>query len=526
MSNIAAKVESTAPAGPWCQTKVGALWFLLALCGVLVSGCQPKDDVIWRFGLASAPLNLDPRFATDAASVRVNALVYERLVEFDAQSMPIPSLATWAALAPTHYRITLREPRSIFHDGETLTARDVVATYRFVLDPANSSPHRGALVVIDKIEAPNDGQVDFFLTAPDPIFPSRLTLGIVPAHLIESGHRFQNSPLGSGPFKFGERPDETRLRLIRRTDDQQLEFVTVKDPTVRVLKLLRGEIGMTQNDLQPELVRYLESESHVEVMRAPGTNFSYLGFNMQDPLLSQRLVRAAIAHGIDREAIIEHLWGGAARGASALLPPEHWAGSADVPRYDYDPQRARELLREAGYDGKVRLKLTYKTSSDAFRVRLATIIQDQLGKIGIDVEVQSYDWATFYGDIKAGRFQMFSLSWVGVKSPDIFRYVFHSAAAPPEGANRGRFSDGYADYLIEAAEKGATLEDQAHFYRLLQFYLSYQLPYVPLWFEDHVYVGQDRFRGYVIAPDGNFSALGQVERLSQTDGWQHARVLE
>lgn len=516
MSRSTRWVEFKSPVKPLQRTKQRSVWLIVALCAALVAGCQPRDDGTWRFGLASAPLNLDPRFATDASSVRVNALIYERLVEFDAQSMPIPSLGAWDALTPTHYRVTLRTPRDVFHNGEPLTSRDVEATYRFVLDPVNSSPHRGALTIIDKIVAPNDEQVDFFLTAPDPIFPARLTLGIVSARLIASGHRFQNSPLGSGPFKFAERPDENRLRVIRSADNQPVEFITVKDPTVRVLKLLRGEIGMTQNDLQPELVRYLEDQGGIDVIRAPGTNFSYLGFNMQDPVLSRRGVREAIARGIDRNAIIQHMWGGAARRAGALLPPEHWAGTADVPNYDYDPEGARRLLKQAGYGADKPLKLTYKTSSDAFRVRLATIIQDQLKRIGIDIEIQSYDWATFYGDIKAGRFQLFSLSWVGVKSPDIFRYVFHSQSFPPEGANRGRFSDSHADYLIEAAEQGLSLEEQAHYYRLLQFYLSYQLPYVPLWFEDHVYAGRDGFRGYAIAPDGNFSALRDVLWVGKT----------
>lgn len=485
------------------------VWMAVFIVGV--TACQSRDDNVWRFGLVSSPLNFDPRFATDAASVRINALIYDRLVEFDDRAMPIPGIADWTLVSPTHYRFTLRQPRPTFHDGGGLTAADVRASYASVLDPATSSPHRGAFLGIERIEAPNADTVDFYLAKIDPVFPSRLTLGILPEKLLRSGHPFSSRPIGSGGFEFVDRPDESRLRLTRLRDSQRFEFITVKDSTVRALKLLRGELSMTQNDLQPELVTYLEKQGNVTVQTAPGTNFTYLGLNLHDPLLQDLRIREAIAYAIDRNAIIDHLWGGAARPATALLPPEHWAGSANVRSYQHDPQRARELLMQAGYSADKPLRLSYKTSSDPFRIRVATIIQYQLREVGIDIEIESYDWATFYGDIKTGRFQMFSLSWVGIKSPDIFRYVFHSESMPPQGANRGRFIDAKADELIEAAEAGVSLDAQARGYGQLQEYLGLELPYIPLWFEDHVFVAREGFIGYTIAADGNFYSLNNVE---------------
>jgi hypothetical protein len=107
--------------------------------------------------------------------------------------------------------------------------------------------------------------------------------------------------------------------------------------------------------------------------------------------------------------------------------------------------------------------------------RLATLIQQQLAAVGLAVELRSYDWGTFFGDIKAGRFQMFSLSWVGIKSPDIFRYAFHSASIPPVGANRGRFTSRLADRLIERAQ-ASDWEMQADIYRRLQHHLAVSVP--------------------------------------------------
>ena len=195
-----------------------------------------------------------------------------------------------------------------------------------------------------------------------------------------------------------------------------------------------------------------------------------------------------------------------------MLPDNHWAGNPSLKGYAYDPELARELLRQAGYGPDKPVVLTYKTSSDPFRLRLATIMQQQLGAVGISVDLRSYDWGTFYGDIKSGNFQMYSLMWVGIKLPDIFRYVFHSSAVPPNGANRGRFADNTADRLIETAESRLTLAEQAEDYRQLQAYLLQQLPYVPLWYEDHVFVAGKAISGYQVAADGNYDGLKTVTR--------------
>jgi peptide/nickel transport system substrate-binding protein len=483
----------------------------LVLCGLLAAcGAQPQDGSL-RMGLANAPRNLDPRLATDAASERVNRLLYRRLVEFDAHSLPVPSLATWVKLSPTHYRFTLGPAGRTFSDGTRLTASDVAATYRSILDPANASPHRPLLSVIADIRSEGTEQIDFLLSAPDALFPAYLGIGILPARLIRAGHDFRQAPVGSGPFRFLDWPDPSRLRLERRRDGEVLELLTVKDPTVRVMKLLRGEIQMLQNDLSPELVGYLRQRPEVRVREIPGVNFSYIGFNLQDPVTGRLAVRRAIAHAIDREAILRYLFQGAGRPAQALLPPEHWAGAKGLVGYAYDPKQARALLAEAGFGTERPLRLSYKTSSDPFRVRLATVIQAQLRRVGIRMAVQSYDWGTFYGDIKAGRFQLYSLSWVGIRTPDIFRYAFASSSVPPEGANRGRYRSCEADRLMEAARREPDLKRQAVLYRKLQALLLADLPYVPLWYEDQIFACRREVRGYRLAPDGNYDGLDLVE---------------
>jgi peptide/nickel transport system substrate-binding protein len=358
----------------------------------------------------------------------------------------------------------------------------------------------------------DDDTLDFELDHPDVLFPGYLVIGIVPAQAISAGRPLQRLPLGSGPFRFDSWPDPGRVRLVRVADGQVVEFQRVGDPTVRALKLLRGELDLVQNDLPAELVSYLARQPGIHLLRAPGSNFAYLGFNLQDPVTGDLRVRQAIAHAIDRASIVRYVLGGAARPAAALLPPEHWAGNPDLSAPAYDPALARRLLREAGYDAEHRLALDYKTSTDPVRLRIATIIQQQLAEVGIDMKLNSYDWGTFFGDIKSGQFQLYSLMWVGIKTPDIFRYAFHSESLPPEGANRGRYIDRETDRLIEQAGSASTLDAQAQAWRQVQARLLEQLPCVPLWYEDHVVAMRAGITGYRVAMDGDYDGLTDVHK--------------
>jgi peptide/nickel transport system substrate-binding protein len=488
---------------------VGRLFVLI--CSLLLAACDPPATSDIRFGLAAGPTNLDPRFATDATSERINRLLYERLVDFDKHARPIPALAEWEQLTPQHYRFRLRD-MPVFHNGQPLDAADIAATYASVLDPAMASPHLGALSMVERIEVIDTRTVDFHLNRADVLFPGYLTIGILPASELAKAHPFHTDPVGSGAFEFVAWSDQ-RLVLTRNSDAQQFVFEQVKDPTMRVLKLLRGEIDILQNDLPPELLVDLEKRPGLNVLHGPGSNFAYIGFQLEDPATGNALVRRAIALAIDREAIIEYVFNAGARPASALLPPEHWAGHSGLASVNRDLVAARRLLEQAGYSTERRLHLSYKTSSDPFRVRIATILQQQLADVAIEVDVQSYDWGTFYGDIKAGRFQMYSLAWVGVKSPDIFRYAFHSDSLPPDGANRGRFKDNTVDTLIDEAARATTLSAQARHYRELQVRLLDLLPYVPLWYEDQYAVTSNRIQGYVLAADGAYDALGNTFRV-------------
>lgn len=488
--------------------------------GILVagtlSGCgQTANNNIICIGVTSRPRMLDPRKATDALSSRINRLIYRQLIDFDQQFKPKADLASWQQLSPLHYRFSLQTD-SVFHNGAPLTAADVVATYQSVLDPDFGSAHSGSLKGIEQVKAIGSDQVDFILKEVDPLFVGRLVIGILPKALIDSKHKFQEAPIGSGPCQF-VLMNEQKL-ILKRQDEVELQFIPVKDATVRVLKLQKGELDLVQNDLSPELVNYCQKQSELTVQWSDGTNFGYVGFNFDDPLLAQLPVRQAISMGIDRQTIIDAMFAGHARLAGGLLVPEHWSGAPEISGYEYNPDKAKALLEQVeippgllNADGL--LEFSYKTSNDPTRIRLATIYQSQLRKIGIHLNVQSYDWGTFYNDIKKGRFQLYSLAWVGVKSPDIFQYVFDSGAIPPKGANRGRYRDATADRLIQQGLEQTTLEDQAQTYRRLQIHLQDTLAAMPLWYEDQYLVARKEITGYQLYNDGRLDGLLDVKKV-------------
>ena len=471
---------------------------LLSLCLLACNPIQTSSEI--RFAIAQAPLNLDPRYATDAASERVNRLIYQPLVDFGAASKPEPVMASWQMIEDKQYRFTLIKNRMPFHNNTHLTAADVKATYDSFIT-LKDSPLTAEFANIDRIEVEDENTVLFTLKQADTHFPAKLIVGILPKDLIEKNHDFSHNPVGNGALKFVSW--DNKLRLERVKDGVKITLQEVKDPTVRVLKLLRGEVDLLQSDLPPELVKYLQSKPEIFVETSMGSNFSYLGLNMQDHVLKKLKVRQAIAHAINRQEIIQKVMVTSTRIAGAILPPEHYAGNTNLTPYDYNPELAKKLLQEAGV--KLPLKLVYKTSTDAQRVRIATILQAQMREAGIELEIRSLDWGTFFADVKQGNFQLFGLTWVGIKTPEIYSKAFGSQNFPPNGFNRGRYADVELDKLL-AAENWPAATARIHA----------QLPYIPLWYEGQFAAMRNNLTGYALKSDGNWDGLAEV-RSSSSD---------
>jgi len=496
----------------------------LACLGFLVFAvsCSGKPDPnTLVMIIESSPTNLDPRVGLDAYSERIDDLIFDDLLTRDAHLNVAPGLAErWDIPDPRTYIFHLHQGVK-FHDGRLLTARDVKWTFDSLLQGKIRSTKSAVYRFVDHIDATDDYTVVFHLKEPFATLLWNLSdgaIGIVP---YGSGDEISRRPVGSGPFRFvsGEQDKEV---VIARNDDYwgvkprlpRVRFMVVPDTTTRALELRKGSADIAINALTSDMVLTLERDPNLAVMHAPGTILAYMAFNLRDPILKDARVRQALAYAIDRRPMLEYLQRGFARPANSLLPPESWAYNGDVPAYNYDPKRARQLLEQAGYPvvSGVRFHLTMKASTEESTRLMAAVLQQQLRQVEIALDIRTFEFATFFSDVTHGLFQLYSLRWIGGnEDPDIFEYVFHSAKFPPNGANRGYFADPGVDALIDKARHELDQNVRKQIYAEIQSTLADQLPYIDLWYFDNVLVHSKRVRRLTLNPSGNYDFLKTAE---------------
>lgn len=499
-----------------------AFWFLV-FAALFCAGCggEVQDPDAFVVGLEGSPTNLDPRYATDAYSHRIRPLLFDSLIDVEPDGTFTGRLATsWRTEDGLTYVFTLREGVR-FHDGTRLTSRDVKYTFDFLRDSANKCPAASSLAPIVSVEAPDDLTVVFRLREVFVPILFKLVKGIVPAHLGDR-EDFASVLIGSGPYRMVSLARGERLALEANSDYhagapliRKLRFEVTRNDTTRMLRLQNGDLQLVQNAVPPYAVKFLDEDPGLQVMRAPGINYAYLGFNLKDPrgITDKVKVRRALACAVDRDRIVRALLKGQARTATGLLAPSNWAYCPDVRLYPFDVARAKRLLDEAGFpdgdgDGPgTRFTLSYKTSTNKLRNRIAEVMAVQLAQVGVGLEKRSYEWGTFFEDIKKGNFQTYTLSWVGVTDPDIFHYIFHTENQPPRGANRGRYENPVMDRLLEQSRREIDPVARKELFGRIQQILAEDCVYVSLWWADNVVVADRGLSGFRIYPGGEYISL-------------------
>jgi len=504
----------------FCCLLLPASCFLLGAAALLTGCSKPAPDTLVMI-IESSPANLDPRVGTDAQSERIDALLFDGLVNRDEHFNLVPGLAErWEIPDPLTYVFYLR--RGVrFSDGRPLTARDVKWTFDSILTGAVLTPKAGSYRLIDHIDASDDATVIFHLKEPySPLLwnLSNPAIGIVPAG---SGADFNQHLIGSGPFRLRRLAQDKEVVVERNPTYwgtpprvERVRFAVVPDTTTRALELRKGSADLEINALTADMVVTIEKQRQLDVRRSPGTTYAYLAFNLRDPTLKEVRVRQAIAYAIDRRPMIHYLWRDMARPAASVLPPESWAYDADVRSYPHDPARARQLLDAAGYPERngVRFHLTMKTSTEESTRLMAAVLQQQLREVGIVLDIRTFEFATFYSDVQKGAFQLFSLRWVGGnEDPDIFEHVFSSNSFPPKRGNRGYYSNPRVDELIDDARRTVDRERRKRDYGEIQRLVAEDLPYVNLWYFDNVLVHSARVRNLEVSSSGNYDFLKTAE---------------
>ncbi|HSY93166.1 MAG TPA: ABC transporter substrate-binding protein [Candidatus Binatus sp.] len=499
----------------------GALLCFGAL--LLLPSCSAKPDPnTLVMIIESSPTNLDPRVGIDAYSERIDSLIFDYLLARGDNLDMTPALAErWEIPDPLTYMFHLHHGAK-FHDGRPLTARDVKWTFDSLLNGAIRSPRAATYRFVDHIDATDDFTVTFHMKEADTELLWNLSegaVGIVPAG---SGEEISRHPIGSGPFKFVSAETDREV-VLERNDEYwggkaklaRVRLVVVPDATTQALELRKGSADVAINaSYSPDTVVTLGHEQNLLVEHAAGTRLAYMGFNLRDPILKDVRVRQAIAYALDRRPMIEYLWRGEAQPARSVLPPQSWAYDGDVPAYDHDLSKANQLLDAAGYPAVngVRFRLTMKTSTDENTRLMVAVMQQQLREAGIALDIRSFEFATFFADVQHGAFQIYSLRWIGGnEDPDIFEYAFDSAKFPPNGANRGYYSNPRLDALIDKARKEIDPKLRKPVYAEVQRILADDLPYINLWYFDNVLVHTRRVRNLKLNPAGNYDFLRTAE---------------
>lgn len=496
---------------------------ILALLVPLVSCSSKPDPNTLVMVIESSPTNLDPRVGLDAYSERIDELLFDDLCTRDEHFIVQPGLAErWDIPDPLTYVFHLHRGVK-FHDGRPLSSRDVKWSFDSLLQGKIRSTKAAVYRPVDHVDAPDDFTVVFHLKEPFATLLWNLSdgaMGIVP---YGSGEEISRHPIGSGPFRFvGAEPDKEVV--IERNSAywgekarlKRVRFAVVPDATTRALELRKGSADIASTSLGADTVLTLEHEPTLEVLHAPGTVLNYLSFNTRDPILKDVRVRQALAYAIDRTPIIHYPLRDFARPADSLLPPESWAHNGDVPHYDYSPERARQLLDQAGYPtvNGVRFHLTMKTSTEETPRLIAAVLQQQLREIGVVLDIRTFEFATFLSDVMRGAYQLHTLRWVGGnEDPDIFEYVFHSAKFTPNGANRTYYANPRVDALIDQARGELDQNVRKEIYAEVQRILAQDVPSINLWFLDNVVVHTKRVRNLNLDPSGSYNFLKTAELL-------------
>lgn len=465
-------------------------------------------------GLKSSPTNLDPRVGNDNASGRITDLCCSGLIKVTPEMDYAPDLAERWETPDDKTIIFHLNPNAKFQDGRPLTAQDVKWTYDSLMADGFISSKKSGYSAVQNIEAPDAKTVIFHLKEPNGGLFDNLTLGILPKGA--DANAMKTKPIGAGPYKVVQFKTDESVDL--EAFDQwhggppKIQKVTVRiipDLTTMVLELQKGTVNFEVNQIPFENVgKFEKGDDKHQVVKKPGSVWQYLAFNLRDPILKKVEVRRAIAHAIDRERIVKDLLRGHGVLADTMFAEGHWARANNLPTYAFDPAKAKELLDAAGYkdpdgDGpQPRFTLSFKTSVDNEANLRAQMIQQMLAQVGVKVEIQSSEFGTFLEDVQKGNFQMYSLSRNGIQDPDFYYVIFHSANFPPEGQNRGYYSNPRVDSLILQGRATFDRAKRKQIYGEIQRIVQEDLPYVSLYHQINVAVMDKNLQGYEMYPAG------------------------
>ena len=467
------------------------------------------------------PVTLDPHDSTDSPTATVLSHIYETLFDLTPDGDIVPLLATSAEMAADglSWTITLRDD-VVFHNGAPLTAEVVKGSMERFLDPENAFTFRFLLSIVESIDVVDDLTVVFNLGSTLAPFLSHLTHNstaiVHPDVVAEFGEDFSENPVGTGPFQLDNWQRGDRIDLERfdgywgeLPGVSGVRFLTVPEDTTRMALVETGEAHVAVR-VPPQDVARIDANPDVTVYNVSGLRTIYIYFNhLMEPFTDVR-VRQALNYAVDKEEIAEFIFGGAVRVSDAPIAPAIF-GYTPVGPYEYDPERARALLAEAGYADGLTVELWSPTGRYPQDIQVAQAIQGQLAEVGVNAEITSIDWAAYLvataQPAESTYVPQALLGWGTVTGDaDYGLYaLFHSSQAP--NPNRAWYSNSIVDALLDEARTNTDRSLREQLYADAIELIWNDAPWLFLYSESQVVAMRDNVRGFVIHPTERFLAL-------------------
>ncbi len=507
-----------------------------------LGGCSHKDeesttrnltdsgpaygDIIVEGSIGDAS-NLIPILSSDSTSHEISGLVFNGLVKYDKDVNIVGDLAESWDVSSDGLVITFHLKKSVkWHDGYPLTARDVMYTYQVTIDPKTPTAYSGDFLKVKKAEVLDD--YTFRVTYDKPFAPALMSWGtsILPRHLLEGKDITISSlarhPVGTGPYIFKEWLPGQKIVLISNPDYFEGRpyidgYVMRIIPDTATMFLELRANGIDRMNLTPlQYTRQTENNlfrKNFNKYRYLSFSYTYLGYNLKNPLFADKRVRQAIAYGINKDEIIQGVLLGLGKEATGPYKPGTWVYNPNVKTYSYNPQKAKELLAAAGWkdtdgdgildkDGQPFVFEIITNQGNEIRAKCAEIIQRRLSEIGIKVKIRVLEWAAFVNDfINKRRFDATILGWTIPLDPDIYD-VWHSSKTGPQELNFISYKNEEVDRLIEKGRDTFDQKERKKYYDRIQEILAEDQPYTFLYVPDALPIIHARFHGIQPAPLG------------------------
>ena len=441
------------------------------------------------------------------------------------------------------------EPQVVFklrknvrwHDGAPFTSRDAAFTYRAIMDDATASPRKPDFDLILKVETPDEHT--FRVTYRKPYSPALESwmISLLPAHLLEGKpttwwtQNFNRTPVGTGAFRFAEWKTNEFIRVERNPDYFDAPGPWLDGIVYRFMPdqlTLRLAFETRQVDFwgaEPWTVNAFVNDPRFQVFTSPTSSYTYIGWNLKRPLFQDPLVRRALAHAVDVPSMVRFILYGHGLQSTGLFTPQMWFFNPDIKPFAYDPEKARALLAEAGWkpgpDGILqkngeRFSFTLITNNgNEVRRDIATLTQDGLKQLGIEVKVELYEWAVFLKNhINKGDFDAMVLGWSLGNGYDQFQ-IWHSSQANPEQLNVVGYKSEKADRLLDDIRQEYNREKIIRMAGDLQRTIYEDQPYLFLYVPEGTSVmWKDAYR--IRRPDGKGGWIDSPVEMTKA-GWAY-----